>query len=237
MFSHFVTLTYDPMHLPISPNGHMTLDKGEFPRFMKRLRKIIPRGTILKYYACGEYGTDNSRPHYHAIIFGCPDVQMFAKAWMLDSVPIGLVDVGQVSGDSIAYTVGYINKKAVTRSRRDDDRVLEFSLMSKGLGANYVSPAIVSYHKADLSRNFLTRDGGSVIAMPRYYRDLIFDDDEKSVQQGLAQVASGVSNSDQYADYVKHYSNIDGYDFLKYQEEIRKGSVARFLNNKKIRKL
>lgn len=237
LFSHFVTLTYDPMHLPVSPNGHMTLDKSEFPRFMKRLRKIVPRGTILKYFACGEYGTDNSRPHYHAIIFGCPDVNLFADAWTLNSEPIGLIDVGQVSGDSIAYTVGYINKKASVTPRRGDDRVPEFSLMSKGLGESYCTLAAYEYHQADLNRNYLTKDGGSIVAMPRYYRERLYSEIDRDLQQSLAAKAVGESNSEQYALFMKHYSNVDGYDFRQYVEETRKGVAARSFNFSKKRKL
>jgi len=234
--AHFITLTYDPQNLPISPNGHMTLDKEEFPRYMKRLRKLCPERT-LKYYACGEYGSKGARPHYHAIVFNVPEDEMFFKAWTVDGTPIGIVHVGQVSGDSIAYTAGYVNKRQLTAPRRNDDRVPEFSLMSKGLGSNYVTPAVVSYHSADLSRNYLTKDGGNLIAMPRYYREAIFDEDQRSIQQGLAQVAAGKSNSEQYAYFLTHYGDIEGYTYGEYLESKKLGAVDAFYNNQKVRSL
>lgn len=241
---YFITLTYSPSTVPISPNGHMTLTKGYdvvqrrkptkngstikkvdrccFTKYMKRLRKLSP-GHKLKYYACGEYGDERSRPHWHAIVFNVPDPAFFAKAWTLDDSLIGKVDVvSGVSGDALAYVAGYINTNDYGRGRRDDDRVKQFSLMSKGLGSAYVVPDVVRYHRDDLSRNYLTKDGGSIIAMPRFYRDRIFDDDEKSIQAGLAQVAKGVMNSEQYAEFKRKY-DVDGYDFGRYQEDLKDG--------------
>lgn len=184
-YAHFVTLTYDTDHVPISPNGFMTLDKDAFPLFMKRLRKLCPDAP-LRYYACGEYGSENRRPHYHAIIFGCSDSERFFKAWSLDGVPFGSVHVGQVSGDSIAYTMKYIDKPKHYSVHGRDDRVHEFALMSKGMGENYITPAIKKYHTDDLSRNYLTVLGGHKIALPRYYRERLFTPDQLEDQRMLA---------------------------------------------------
>lgn len=100
---HFVTFTYDTRHVPISDNGFMTLRKKHFQDFMKRLRKLEPNH--LKYYAVGEYGTHNNRPHYHAIIFNVLDTGSYASAW-----EFGQIHIGHVSSDSIAYTMKYIDK-------------------------------------------------------------------------------------------------------------------------------
>lgn len=250
--AHFITLTYEPKFVPISPNGHMTLDKKAFPLFMKRLRKLVFAHGVrmyaddtlctdlvptLKYYACGEYGTEKSRPHYHAIVFNVPDDEMFYQAWTVNGEALGDVHVGQVSSDSIAYCTGYINKGQGSTPRRNDDRVPEFSLMSKGLGSNYVTDEIKQYHLADLNRNFLTKDGGDIISLPRYYRDRIYNDDERSVQQGLAQVAVGKSNSEQYQLFLTRYGHIDGYTYDMYLEAQKLGTVDKFYKNQKKRKI
>ena len=63
----FLTLTYDEDHLPKDGSLH----KIHFQRFIRRWRKawkLKPRE--LRYFHCGEYGDENRRPHYHAIIFG-----------------------------------------------------------------------------------------------------------------------------------------------------------------------
>lgn len=107
--AYFVTLTYDTRFVPISDNGFMTLRKKDYQDFMKRLRKLSPHVSI-KYYAAGEYGSKFNRPHYHAIMFNVPDIELFAKAWSLDGIQLGAVHVGSVTGDSIAYTMKYIAK-------------------------------------------------------------------------------------------------------------------------------
>lgn len=181
-YSHFVTLTYNTDHVPISANGFMTLRKSDFQKFMKRLRKYTGIRNI-RYYAVGEYGTKNNRPHYHAIIFNVPTAVSYAKAWSLASAPIGQIDVGQVSGDSIAYTTKYIDKPKRIPVHKRDDRQREFSLMSKGLGASYLTPEIVQYHKDRIDELYITKNGGYKIAMPKYYRDKIFDEEEKYKQR------------------------------------------------------
>ena len=64
MFNSFVTLTYDDNHLP----EYNSLNYKHFQDFMKRLRKS---NNGVRFYMCGEYGEDFSRPHYHALLFNC----------------------------------------------------------------------------------------------------------------------------------------------------------------------
>lgn len=240
--AHFITLTYDPQHVPISPNGFMTLDKTEFPRYMKRLRKLTVNK--LKYYACGEYGTNNKRPHYHAIVFNVPDAEMFFEAWKLDGAHFGQITVGDCTGNSVAYCMKYIdkayNEKGLFPGWRPfkgrDDRVPEFALMSKGMGKNYITPAIVKYHNADLSRNYLTVDGGFKIAMPRYYRDRIFDEDARAAMTSLAEMAAGRAESENYARFLKLYER-GSLTYAEFKDGQRTAVVQRFVSQLKNRDL
>lgn len=226
--AHFVTLTYDTRTVPISPNGFMTLDKGEFPRFMKRLRKLCP-GCRLKYYAVGEYGTNNRRPHYHAIIFNCPDVSLFHDAWGL-----GQIHIGQVTGDSIAYTMKYIDKQSSKRLHDRDDRVPEFPLMSKGLGKNYLSDEVVAYHKADLSRLYVTKEGGHTIALPRYYRNKIYTDQEQRDQVKLIASVVEAADRDERLEFHRLYDELQ-VTFEQWKESKRFGRYKRFYSQQKSR--
>ncbi len=61
----FLTLTYAPEYLPKTG----TLVKEHLQLFIKRLRKQISPKKI-RFFACGEYGENLSRPHYHILIFG-----------------------------------------------------------------------------------------------------------------------------------------------------------------------
>lgn len=171
--AHFITITYDDEYLPYSENGLMTLRYSDFQKFMKRLRKKH-NGKPIKYYAVGEYGSNRHRPHYHAIIFNadCDDI--------VNSWHTGFVHIGKVTNASIYYTLKYISK-APTQSNEpdeDDDRTKEKSLMSKGLGQSYLTKEKVKYHKKDVTRP-VTLLGGEVVALPRYYRDKIFTEEEK----------------------------------------------------------
>lgn len=232
--SHFITLTYDPDHVPISGNGFMTLDKSEFPRYMKRLRKLCPNVT-LKYYACGEYGSKNRRPHYHAIIFNVPDVQFFFDAWSLDGVNFGTVHVGDVSGDSVAYTMKYIDKSTFKPFHGRDDRVPEFALMSKGLGVSYLTPAIKAYHLADYSRLFLTKDGGHKIALPRYYRERIYVDDDSGYQRSIIEQAMLDKDAVNYEFFEKRFKHIGGYNYDMFVYSQRMARYISFYSNQKLR--
>lgn len=170
--SLFVTLTYDYDHVPLSPSGRMSLRKKDFQDFMKRVRKRAGKGRVIKYYACGEYGSQTFRPHFHAIMFGVTESEVRAS-WT-----DGHVHVGEVAGASIAYTTKYVNKGKLIPMYQGDDRLPEFSLMSQGLGKNYLTPQMIRYHKEGL-KDHVTLPGGKKQPIPRYLRDKIFNDDEK----------------------------------------------------------
>lgn len=113
-----LTLTYDPEHLPEG----MTLVHRDFQLFMKRFREQISPLRV-GFFMCGEYGEENSRPHYHVCIFGfdapdrkyhrtskagfkCYTSEFFKKLWKN-----GEVYVGDVSFESAAYVARYVVKK------------------------------------------------------------------------------------------------------------------------------
>lgn len=178
----FVTLTYDTNYVPLTKNGFMTLNKRDIQTFMKRLRKESDRK--LKYYVCGEYGSKRDRPHYHMIIFNA-DVEKIERAWShykagLGFVPIGSIYVGQVNEASIGYTLKYMQKPGKIPKHPNDDRLKEFSLMSKGLGQNYITNNMIRWHNNDLlNRMYVPMKDGKKIAMPRYYKDKIYTETQK----------------------------------------------------------
>ena len=63
----FITLTY-------AKNPYFLIKK-DLQDFIKRLRRRIEyrKGEKIRYFACGEYGTLNGRPHFHIIIYGWND--------------------------------------------------------------------------------------------------------------------------------------------------------------------
>lgn len=117
-----VTLTFDDEHLP--SDGVSVRD---LQLFFKRLRKH----SAFRYYACGEYGDNFARPHYHALLFGLsfPDRYQIedspsgAPQWMsplLDRTwKQGRCSIGSVTFESAAYVARYVTKK-VTGDRAAD---------------------------------------------------------------------------------------------------------------------
>lgn len=127
--SYFVTLTYT--NCPRTQYGLNTLRKSDLQNFFKRLRQREGSATQISYYACGEYGSEGQRPHYHIILFNVNEKRNIMKAWTIDNKLIGHVDIGEVAPASISYVTGYIGKKIGIPVYEQDDRLKEFSLMSK----------------------------------------------------------------------------------------------------------
>lgn len=175
----FVTLTYDDEKIPLSKSGLQTLDKTDLQKFFKRLRKLT--NEKISYYAVGEYGDKTQRPHYHIILFNA-NTRIVENAWSIDNIPIGHVHFGDVSDASIGYTLKYISKDKKIPMFNGDDRNKEFSVMSKGLGANYLNDRTIKWHKQKLEeRMYLPLKGGKKAAMPRYYKDKLYKEGEKFI--------------------------------------------------------
>ncbi|AXH77834.1 MAG: replication initiator protein [Microviridae sp.] len=177
--AYFLTLTYDTTTVPISDNGFMTLSKTDLQKFFKRLRKWHGKNTTpLKYYAVGEYGGKTKRPHYHIIIFNA-DLNHFERSWSIDLKPLGLIHIGDVREASIGYTLKYICKESQIPMHKNDDRQKEFALMSKGLGKNYLTDKMVTWHKNNIeNRVYIPLKDGKKAPMPRYYKQKIYDESE-----------------------------------------------------------
>lgn len=171
----FITLTYDSQHVEFTKNKFLNLNKKHVQKFFKRLRKAQfgNEGGNIRYYACGEYGGKTFRPHYHIILFNA-DINLISPAWNL-----GNVHFGQVNEASVGYTLKYINKSSRIPLHQNDDRQKEFSLMSKGIGKNYLNDKMIRWHKQVLpERVFCNLKDGKKIAMPRYYKDKIYTKEE-----------------------------------------------------------
>lgn len=180
----FITLTYDEEHLPYSEGGYPTLVKKDHQLFMKKLRKYLHQqrfaynitpNTKLKYYAVGEYGDENHRPHYHSILFNLPQ-QLINDESIIEQIwDKGTIQVAVCNTATINYVAGYINKRIHPKTQDElDDRLIEFSLMSKGIGKNFITPQTQKYYQTQL-QPFLTVENGQKLPMPRYYRQKLYN--------------------------------------------------------------
>lgn len=184
----FVTLTYDDDHLP----SDLSLNYLHYQKFMKRLRARFKRARI-RFYMCGEYGEVNSRPHYHALLFGFgfPDQVVLSRGSntlyrspILEELwPFGMSSIGSVTFESAAYVARYCMKKLTGDG--DDKyynifnpvtgeiwpRRKEFSRMSlkPGIGA----PWFEKFGRDVMRSGKVVCRGGLAVQPPRYYDKLM----------------------------------------------------------------
>lgn len=141
----FATLTYAEDKSDLNP--------AELRDFLKRLRYFVAP-TKIRFFAVGEYGDINDRPHYHLALFNYPNCEygtsryekgykdcckhcdLIRKTWGL-----GHIYLGELNETSARYTAGYVTKKMTSP---DDPRLKgrhpEFARASNrpGIGANFI---------------------------------------------------------------------------------------------------
>lgn len=214
----FVTLTYNTSYVPISENGFMTLDKSAVQLFMKRLRKDSDKK--LKYYAIGEYGGKRGRPHYHLILFNA-DPEKVEKAWSYYTpggrrLSLGNVYIGTVTGASIGYVLKYMQKPPKKNRHERDDRIKEFSLMSKGLGANYVTESMKKWHHNSLlERMYVPTLDGKKIAMPRYYKERVYSPTQKLLISNHFKKEMPERFEEEYQNFKEEYGELHGKAYME----------------------
>lgn len=178
----FATFTFNDQHVKSS------LDKTDFQKFMKRLRKeIYPKK--ISYFHCGEYGENFEREHHHAILFGI-DFEDKDLVYEVDGVKTytslklknlwgqGFVTIGEANWDTAAYVARYCTKK-ITGDKANDyynGRQPEYVTMS-------LKPAIgkgwYERYKSDLYNHDMCVVNEGNICKPAKYYDKLYDVDNK----------------------------------------------------------
>lgn len=185
--ANFITLTYNDKALPINDQyTYPELNKQHVIDFMKRLRRKneykFPEMGKMKYYATGEYGGWTGRPHYHIILFNSHQSlnknlhTLWYNTGDKSKLPMGNVDIKATCMETISYVAGYVMTRDIYKSD-DLERKREFSIMSKGLGKNYITENF-KYHQENLTFN--TKFQGKNITIPEYFRKQIFCQDQRT---------------------------------------------------------
>lgn len=218
--NHFVTLTYDDEHNPV------TLVKKHVQDFMKRLRSRFSDRKI-RFFLCGEYGGSTARPHYHLVLMNCPldDLEPFYKVHfngLYTSKLInecwhnkGMVTIGSLTVKSAGYTARYCLKKT-GESRDDKVRMLkhglvpEFTLMSR-------NPGIGAY--AFKKEWFLNQEifmSGQKFKIPRFYNQML---------ERMEYDLSGLKDfaREKFLIYIKEFDNY--FDELAKRELIKNEQI------------
>jgi len=196
----FITLTYDSDQLP--ENG--SLDVSHWQKFAKRLRKK----SAFRFFHCGEYGDENKRPHYHAILFGLDfsDDQVLIKEGKWGSLYTspslektwgkGYVTVGEATWQSAAYVARYIMKKVTGKDAEEHygGKTPEYTTMSRrpGLGNSWFDK-----YNEDIYPHDEVIINGKPMRPPKYYDSLIPETDRANYRAQRRQRAAKRDNSEQ----------------------------------------
>lgn len=178
----FVTLTYDPEHLPVvnpltsesCPTG--TLCPEDVTKFLKRYRKYFDSGAI-SYFYCGEYGALGNRPHYHMILYQDSDLDTVTttveKCWKL-----GFTKVNAANLQRFRYVAKYVVK--LGNDRIDSRSIMPFARMSNRIedngqkrGLGVPTEEVLQWHRDN--DDYTSRlSNGEVISTPRYIKNKTF---------------------------------------------------------------
>lgn len=225
----FITLTYDNQNVPQSYG----LELRDLQLFMKKYRKALtpweklPRKahcahirrywlhkTIkIRFFACGEYGDLNGRPHYHAIIFGhdFPDKKFLEtsasgeKIYRSEALQrlwgLGNTSTQDVTHKSCSYVARYVTKKINSGDQFGAERYFrlspidgthhsvrpEFAVMSRrtGLGARFANEFKSDFYPS----GYLVVDGVRQ-APPKFYVDQLSEEEQKRLKRQASRHAS-----------------------------------------------
>lgn len=193
----FITLTFSKEHLP----ADYSVDVRHLQLFFKKLRKSLGTKKI-RFYACGEYGEENLRPHYHAVVFNHDFAEkvhydtnkrgdkIYTSTHLSKVWPYGLATLGDVTFESAAYVARYCTKKITGEPALDhytrvhpDSRTVhivrpEFAVMSRrpGIGAPWIER-----FRSDVYPSDFIVERGMKMNPPRFY-------DQQLTEEELTQI-------------------------------------------------
>lgn len=231
--SYFLTLTYDPEHLPLNfwvLDGQMvdsmTLKPKDLQDFIKRVRsdQVYRFGeSKLRFYACGEYGDQTQRPHYHMIAFGLhlddletggktgAGFQYFRSKKLQELWKNGIVGIAPVTWETCAYVSRYILKKQTGQNKEIYQALHlypEFVRMSRrpGIAAQWYEDHKDKIYDYDVI-NLSTEQRGIKFKPPRYFDqkyDIEYHDDMERVKKARERASKALLSA-KMADFSGSY--------------------------------
>lgn len=234
----FITLTYNEENVPYG----YTLVKKDYQDFMKRLR--YHTRTKIRFYACGEYGEEDLRPHYHACLFGywpkdarVLKVQdnghkLFVSKELESIWGKGFAPFGAVTFESAGYCARYICKKITgDRSReaywRVDEKTgvchqvsPEFALMSRGgrNGPGGIGKGWIDKYGLEVYNADSVIINGREVLPPKYYDD---QQPEEKIQKVKEERVRRMLSNPEERTMVR----------MRVREEVKKAQVGRLKRN------
>lgn len=86
---------------------------------------------------------------------------------------------------------------------------------------------MVRWHRADLSRMYVVLKGGVKVAMPNYYRNKIFDEDQKEIQRDTIRLLQERSERELERQFHKIYNN-HNITFEEYKNNLKLGEYRQY---------
>lgn len=206
--NYFITLTYDDdnihMHdyvedeegFTYTNNGEWggTLVPKQLQDFIKRIRIYMDRNhgnKNIRYMACGEYGGETQRPHYHIIFFNLQlptetfyqpriiNKNMYYQNYIIEKCwKFGFSNVCPSNWNTMNYVARYITKK-VNGSQADKHyaelgQEKEFFRVSlkPGIGEQYYRDHWKEIYRDD-KVYIINRAGSVAVQPPKYFDELL----------------------------------------------------------------
>lgn len=195
----FINLTYDREHLP----ADYSVQVRPLQLFFKKLRKKLGSHKI-RFFACGEYGDINLRPHFHALIFNYTfndrvvhsiserGDKLYTSKNLSTLWPYGFSTLGDITFESAAYVARYNMKKIngpqavehYTRQHPDTKTFHvvnpEFIVMSRRPGIGF---AWLQKFKSDVYPDDFVLARGMKMLPPRFYDQQLSEEELQQVKR------------------------------------------------------
>lgn len=223
----FLTLTYSDDFLPQTIHGEMTLKKSHLRTFFNDLRGRLSYRSDnerkIKFFAVGEYGDLNGRPHYHAALFGLGSSEcgavgtrparsgapQFELPVINEVWKYGDHTVAALTFESAAYVARYALKKVCGSYEEDfgliperETPLKEFQSQSNGLGGLHLAEWWEDIYPADQ----VVVPGRGAFKPPEYYDRAIEKADPvlwQEVKEAREKARKEVDSSEWFAEMVE----------------------------------
>lgn len=214
--SCFITLTYDNEHLP----KNYSVQKRHLTNFFKLLRYYSEKqNRKIKYFGVGEYGEDNYRPHYHAIIFGIDFTEnkvnsdnLITEGIIKQAWSNGQIHIGTVTHESAQYVAGYMLKSQQIMGKKgilyyaETNREPPFKLSSQGIGLRFAQA-----EKDNIQKNNYIPFKKEKKPIPVYYR--------KKLDLDITEITEiAIKNSNKVLEYHMKNSNTENFHIVDLNE-------------------
>lgn len=180
-FGYFITLTISPEGIKeLEEKTNLKWDKNPNEIATKGLRLFLERcrkdtSKSIKHWCVTELGEKRDRIHLHGIFFGQKSAELIKKHWKY-----GFSFIGQYCNSrSVNYMTKYMLKVDIKHPE-----FKQIVLASPGIGVGYMDRLDYLWQKQNYKKiNVATYTfrNGTKMAMPKYYKNKIFTEEEREV--------------------------------------------------------